>query len=110
MDKVSDGFHTFGDLYDHRRALMAALAKAVLLDAWKTRHHHPDDETPMFPGYFLVGINLPTGGVRYHYKLAHWDDFRSLIEVPHAPVWDGAGPNETVSRLLAWARGAEDDL
>lgn len=102
--QITDGYHTFDELYDHRRALTAALAKAVGLDAWRSKEHHPDGD-PMFPGYFVVGINLPTGTVTYHYKLSHWDDFAGVIELEHAPKWDGATPNDSVTRLLEWARG-----
>jgi hypothetical protein len=118
-DSISDGYHTFGELYDHRRALTAALVKEVMqnpwrsnpVSAWKSKAHHPDDD-PMFEGgYFIVGVDLPTGTITYHYKLSHWDDFPEAIELQHAPKWDGAGPDETVERLLAYARaqGAQCD-
>lgn len=101
-DNISDGFHTFGELYDHRRALTAALAK--LLPSWRSKAHHPDDG-PMFEGgYFIVGIDLPTGTITYHYKLTHWDDFDGIDEVVTAPKWDGAPPEATITRLLQFAR------
>jgi hypothetical protein len=103
-DSISDGYHTFGELYDHRRALTAALATVSLNAAWRSKAHHPDD-LPMFEGgYFIVGIDLPTGTITYHYKLSHWDDFACVHEVEHAPKWDGAMPPETVARLLEFAR------
>jgi hypothetical protein len=102
--EVSDGYHTFGELYAHRRALTAALCKSLGLGAWRSREHHPEGDR-MFPGYFIVGINLPTGTVTYHYKLKYWDDFTGVVELAHAPRWDGAPPDATVERLLAWARG-----
>jgi hypothetical protein len=102
--EVSDGHHTFGELYDHRRALTAALCRAISLDAWRSKAHHPED-SPMFDGgYFIVGVSLPTGTITYHYKLKHWDDFAGVIELAHAPRWDGAAPGDTVTRLLEWAR------
>jgi len=105
-EQVSDGYHTFGELYDHRRALTAVLAgmAATAGDSWRSKAHHPDD-SPMFPGgYFIVGINLPTGMITYHYKLKHWNDFGSVPELEHAPKWDGATPADTVTRCLrlAW--------
>jgi hypothetical protein len=104
MGEVGDGHHTFQELYDHRRALTAALCKALNLDAWRSRKHHPDDD-PMFEGgYFVVGIDLPTGTITYHYKLKYWDDFADVIELEHAPKWDGAAPDDTVTRLLEWVR------
>lgn len=98
---ISDGYHTFGELYAHRRALTAALA-ALTPGSWRSKAHHPDSD-PIFAGYFIVGIPTPGGPITYHYELQHWDDFAALPEVKHAPEWDGAPPSATVDRLLAWA-------
>jgi hypothetical protein len=105
-DEISDGYHTFGELYDHRRALTAVLASAAAGDAksWRSKAHHPDDDEPMFEGHFVVGIELPTGMIRYHYGLTHWDDFPAVPELEHAPKWDGATPADTVTRCLELAR------
>jgi hypothetical protein len=105
-DEIFDGYHTFGELYDHRRALTAVLAAAAATngDSWRSKAHHPDD-SPMFEGgYFIVGINLPTGVITYHYKLEHWNDFAAVPEREHAPKWDGATPGDSVTRLLETAR------
>lgn len=105
-DEISDGYHTFGDLYDHRRALTAALAMS--LPSWRSKAHHPED-SPMFEGgYFIIGIDLPTGTITYHYKLSHWDDFSGVDELEHAPKWDGLPPSGTVDRLLEWAHRARN--
>jgi hypothetical protein len=108
--EISDGYHTFGELYDHRRALTAVLAGAFAEaggpeGAWRSKAHHPQDD-PMFEGgYFIVGINLPAmGTITYHYELKHWDDFAAVPELEHAPKWDGATPDDTVTRLLGLAR------
>jgi hypothetical protein len=77
--KISDGFHTFDELYDHRRALTAALCRAMGFSSWRSKQHHPDGD-PMFDGYFIVGINLPTGTITYHYKLKYWDDFAGAAQ------------------------------
>jgi hypothetical protein len=100
-DEISDGYHTFGELYDHRRALTAALAQTI--PSWRSKMHHPVDD-PIFEGYFIIGIQLSTGTITYHYKLSHWDDFPNVMELEHAPKWDGALPAATVDRLLAWAK------
>lgn len=36
--------------------------------------------------------------------MKHWDDFGAVPELEHAPKWDGATPDDTVTRLLAVAR------
>jgi hypothetical protein len=101
--EISDGYHTFSELYDHRRALTAALASALGDHAWRSKAHHPEG-APIYPGYFIVGINLTSKSViTYHYKLADWEDFSGVQELEHAPRWDGYGPEYTVTRLLSWA-------
>jgi hypothetical protein len=108
--EVTDGYHSFEELYDHRRALTAVLAALAASGSdsasWKSKRHHPEDD-PMFEGgYFIVGIHIPNQGpITYHYKLTHWDDFAAVPELEHAPRWDGATPADTVTRLLA---GAQD--
>lgn len=105
-DEISDGRHTFRELYEHRRALTAVLAAqaARFGESWRSKRHHPDDPSPMFDGYFIVGIELETGPIIYHYKLEFWDDFAAVPEIEHAPKWDGVGPAGTVARLLELAR------
>ena len=109
MKEVSDGYHTIGDLYAHRRALTAGLMRLATtiwgggLPVWRSKAHHPEDG-PMFDGSFIVGIELPTGTFTYHYNLEDWDDFTEVPTLPHAPKWDGANSDETVTRLLAYAR------
>lgn len=104
-DSASDGTHTFGELYAHRRALTAVLAAhAATLDAsWRSKEHHPDD-SPMFDGYFIVGIELDTGTITYHYELEYWDDFAATPVLVNARKWDGADPDDTVIRLLKLAQ------
>lgn len=103
-DTVSDGYHTFGELYDHRRALTVALTNSWPELSWKSKEHHPEDN-PMFEGgYFIVGMTLPNGQISYHYKLHHWDDFSNVMEVPHAPKWDGHTPELTIQRLIEWGK------
>jgi len=103
-DSISDGYHTFGELYDHRRALTAALMRSNPDISWRSKAHHPDDN-PMFEGgYFIAGMDLPTGQISYHYKLHHWGDFDGIAEHAFAPKYDGHTPASTVTRLLEWRR------
>lgn len=114
VGRVSDGYHTFNELYDHRRALTAGLGAALAqLHAihdglppivWRSRAHHPDGD-PIFEGYFIVGLVLgQSGTITYHYANQYWDDFKAFRELPHAPKWDGAPPSASVTRLIDWAR------
>lgn len=101
--EASDGYHTFNELYDHRRALTAVLATigSINGDSWKSKQHHPDDK-PMFDGYFIVGIELPAGQISYHYSLDFWGQFDAVPEHEYAPKWDGHTSGDVVERLFGF--------
>lgn len=96
---ISDGYHTFDELYDNRLVLFAALCKAHKDAAWKSKQHH--DGTMFEGGYFIVGIETEDGQYTYHYKLDHWDLF-DVKELEYAPEWDGHTAKD-VRRVLAIA-------
>lgn len=101
--QLSDGFHTFAELYDHRRALTAALCRALMLVAspYRSRLHHDDT---MIDGCFIVGLDFPgVGQISYHYELKHWHQFDHVPTFARAPVWDGHTSADVVERLLSWA-------
>ncbi len=96
--KISDGYHTFDELYFHRMILFATICKLKPEDAWKSRKHEVGGD-PMYDGYFIVGINTPEGQFTYHYDLEHWDKFQ-VDELENAPKFDGHTSND-VTRLLS---------
>ena len=100
---ISDGYHTFNELYDHRAALTAALFKSLPSDTvYKSKKHH---DGTMYDGMFIVGTNLPgIGAISYHYDLDPWWDIFNIREVENAPEWDGHTPNDVIERLKAYAK------
>ena len=94
---ISDGSHTFGDLYFHRAVLFAALLKAYPQRSWRT---HKQSDGKGFPGYFLCGIETPEGQYTYHYPESQWDIFDGVRELPESPAYDGHKP-EDVTRVLS---------
>ena len=92
---------TFDELYDHRRALSRALMPLRPEVSWRSKAHHPDDEA-IDVDRFIVGMDLPTGQITYHYPLENWSDFDGVVERDHAPKWDGHSCEDVVERLLAW--------
>lgn len=93
---VSDGFHTFDELYYHRMVLFAALCNAYKEKAWKSWNH---DDGSMYNDYFIVGIDTPEGQYTYHYHKNHWNKFE-VKELKKAPNYDGHMPDD-VTRLLS---------
>ena len=91
---ISDGSHTFNELYYHRMELFAVICNSYKDIAWKSWKHH---DGSMFPDYFIVGIDTPEGQYSYHYHKSHWDEFKVKV-LDYAPEWDGHKP-EDVTRL-----------
>jgi len=97
--KVSDGYHTFDELYEHRCLLFIALTKSFPGLSWKSRLHH---EGTMFPGgWFIAGMNLPSGAVSYHLPERLWD-LCGGTTLATAPEWDGHTADDAAGRLKAW--------
>lgn len=118
--QVSDGRHTFSDLYDIRLAYNVALFNewADQLetvpgvfdqhgmnplrpkhDVHKSHRHH-DGELCFGGGCFIVVANLPSGQISNHYEMKHWDLFR-IPETEKAKYeWDGHASEDVIKRLL----------
>lgn len=86
---ISDGSHTFGELYEHRYALFIALCntlakedrlydtvkygdnRPVYYRAWKAKKH---EDGTMWDGWFIAGIGTEPGKtLTYHLPLSEWD-------------------------------------
>lgn len=94
---LSDGYHTFNELYYHRMCLFSIIVKQYKDLAWKSKLH---SDGTMFDNYFIVGINTPNGQATYHYHIDHWDMF-DCVELPNAPKWDGHTADDVPKRLLS---------
>lgn len=82
---ISDGSHTFEELYYHRMILFSVICNSNKELAWKSKLH---DDGSMFDNYFIVGIETPQGNYTYHYEIKYWDNFK-VKELEFAPTWDG---------------------
>ena len=97
VEKISDGYHTFADLYEQRLILSAALAKNNLY-AWKSKRHE-DGSVPFGGGWFIMGFDTDDGCYTYHYELKDWDLFQCK-ELDKGKHWDGH-TSKDVWRLLS---------
>lgn len=97
-NNVSDGHHTFDDLYMHRTVLFACLCNQENYpdDVFKSRHH---SDGTMYDGFFIAGVNTTFGWVTYHCENKYWDLF-DVRELDMAPEWDGCTPAQGLMRLV----------
>ena len=103
---TSDGYHTFNELYEFRKAYNAALfnewsagGKCSVHKSW--RHH--DGELCFGGGWFIVVAVLPNGQISNHYEAKDWD----LFNIPETECalfeFDGHTSTDVVTRLNAYA-------
>lgn len=88
-DDISDGYHTFTELYDHRCLLFINLCLAMRqLAFWR----------PHYDGWPLLGLQLPTGQVTYHVPERFLFLFHNKI-TNGGPEWDGHTSLDVINRL-----------
>jgi hypothetical protein len=105
-EDTSDGDHTFARaVRPARRAARRVRPRPPPPVQPGLAHEGPPPRrpAPMFAGYFLVQLDLPTGPVSYHVRLEHWDDFAALYARAHADPWDGHTTNDVVRALVDYA-------
>ena len=98
IDDLSDGFHTFRQLYYQRMMLFAVIVKQNRDRAWKSLRHE-DGELCFGGGWFIVGIDTPEGSYTYHYENKYFDLFDCEI-LDYGKHWDGHTEKD-VTRLLS---------
>ena len=105
MGEVSDGYHTFNELYEYRMLYNAALfnefAKQGLYDVHKSRKHSDGCYPFGDPNWFIVMAELPTGQISNHYEMKDWDKFQ-IPEKPVANKWDEHSPKDVADRLTSF--------
>ena len=97
---VSDGYHTFNELYKHRGVLFLSLCCAFPDKSWFSELH---SDGTMFEGMFIAGISTPWGSITYHFEKEDFFEMFSKSNVRYlekAPEWDGASPEEGLRNIL----------
>ena len=104
IGEISDGWHTFDDLYEFRKVYNALLfnewAHQDMYKVHKSRKHN-DGEYPFGnPKWFIVSALLPGGKlISNHYHIDDWDLF-NIDEVPQALFcYDGYTSADVLNRL-----------
>jgi len=99
---TSDGYHTFNELYEFRKAYNVALfnewasnGKCSVHKSWR----HNDGELCFGGGWFIVVAVLPQGQISNHYEAKDWGLF-SVPETERALFeFDGHTGTDVVERL-----------
>ena len=89
---ISDGYHTFDELYFHRMVLFSIILNQNQGISWKSKRH---SDGTMYDDCFICGIETPEGQYTYHYHLDYWDNFK-VKELEYAPEYDGHKPKDII--------------
>lgn len=102
---ISDGYHTFGELYEHRIVLYIALCERLVAaeenegqgkEVWKSRKH---SDGSVWDGWFLLGINKKAGEqITYHLPEKYWMKC-NFDELQKAPDFDGHTSADVLERI-----------
>ncbi len=101
---VSDGYHTFGELYQHRCLLWAWIVSAIgggSSAGFKTRK---DNNGAEWEGWFIAGLNTTDGQITYHLPIAMWDLVHAQ-EIERNDRYDGHTSADVVRRITAILEG-----
>lgn len=97
---ISDGYHTFGELYDHRIALFIAVAKHSKC-AWRSTSH---SDGSSWLGWFVLGIFKEQGNqITYHLPMTEWDNCEFAETLDKAPEFDGHTSADVLNRIKSLA-------
>lgn len=110
LNLISDGYHTFGELYEHRIALFILLCKVIheknrkiLMEhecpVWKSKRHS-DGELAFGGTWFVLGLYKEKGEqITYHLPIEKWDECEFAHELETAPEWDGHTSEDVLKRI-----------
>lgn len=100
---ISDGYHTFGELYEHRITLWIALCRLISnkfvtnIPVWRTLLHSDGSK---FEGWFVLGVGVFSGEqMTYHLPISKWDECDFANTFDKAPEWDGHTSKQVLERI-----------
>ena len=104
---ISDGYHTFGELYEHRIVLFIALCKEISNNSdyqsgqkssiWRSSYHSDGSN---WNGWFIMGIGQEKGEqITYHLPIEYWDETNFAETLEQAPLFDGHTSNNVLLRI-----------
>ncbi|MGJ0636850.1 hypothetical protein [Xenorhabdus bovienii] len=98
MGEVSDGYHTFNELYAHRVRLFSTLMHAHKESAWWSRTH---SDGVIWDGWILAGIETLVGNITYHLPESEIQNLPEGTELDTGKEWDGHTADDVLERMLS---------
>jgi len=96
---ISDGYHTFAELYDHRIELYIALCRILRTKypVWRSETHSDGSQ---IAGWFVLGLDTMRGKqITYHLPASRWTSCEFAMTLLQAPPFDGHSSADVLERL-----------
>ncbi len=100
--QISDGYHTFDELYEHRCWLWLKLCSFIHdcqphIPVWRTTIHSDGSH---WDGWFVLGVyTTPGSQTTYHLPMKMWDNTSFAETLDKAPEFDGHTSADALSRI-----------
>ena len=101
--QISDGYHTFDELYDHRITIYIALCRTLHFqvsyhgEIWRSQKHSDGSN---FDGWFILGIRKEKGKqITYHLPNERWNETDFAETLDKAPEFDGHTSADVLERI-----------
>lgn len=105
--EISDGYHTFDELYDHRITLYIALCRTFAFHytdwrntpnpVWRSKTHSDGSK---YESQFILGIHKGLGiQITYHIPNERWDETEFAETLEQAPIYDGHTATDVLKRI-----------
>lgn len=95
--QISDGYHTFDELYAHRVRLFSTLMCAHPDKSWWSFKHH---DGSVWDGWIIAGIDTPAGPATYHLPVSEIEFFNEGVrQLRRGKEWDGHTADDVLERL-----------
>ncbi len=101
-NKISDGYHSFGELYEHRITLFITLCRFISSDEFYVAKDKNEKfyvwKSQVTSGWFILGIGTAHGKqISYHLPASKWDECNFANE--GQPLFDGHISKDVLLRL-----------
>lgn len=102
--KLTDGYHSFTELYEFRKIYNAALFNKFEQDSYDSYDvhkswRHNDGELCFGGDWFIVSAKLPSGLISNHYHKSDWDLFKIPIYEKALFKYDNHTSQDVLFRL-----------
>lgn len=97
VHELTDGNHTFEELYDHRHILACHVLNQNKGISFKTRKAKDGEE---WEGWFIAGMNTPYGQISYHFPTTPYWYLLDIPEIERNDLYDDHNSRDVYLRLI----------